>query len=245
MKRFPEQFDASNPDEAYLAALLKHTRRLEPSTDQMKRVWTTLERSDARRRRGRVSGPVIAGMLLCGATVASATLPRVWNSLRASVDATPGPLTETTVTTAAKPVHRRTPPSAPLVPTPLPELVDDAARIPETPASQAAAAVRKAAPPKPRATPAESVDSLTSGVSLVEAIRERRAGHIARARELANEYRTKNPTGALYEEALALSVETSAALGDEEAKQLARFYLERYPHGRFRAQAQRVVDNAR
>ena len=80
---------------------------------------------------------------------------------------------------------------------------------------------------------------------MVEAIRERRAGNVARARELATEYRTKNPGGALHEEALALSVETTAALGDADAKQLAGLYLQRYPRGRFRAQAQRVMDKAR
>ena len=243
MKRFPEQFDASNPDEVYLAGLLKHARPAEPSAEQMQRVWTTLERSSSRRPRRRVSGPIVAGLLLCGATVASATLPRVWNSFRATVEATPAPLTA--ATTAAKAVSRRVPPVAPSVPIPVVEPTAEMAPLPEAPVPAPADVVRKSTSPRPRAAVTESVDSLTSGVPLVEAIRERRAGHIARARELATEYRLKNPGGALYEEALALSVETSAALGDEEATQLARLYLERYPRGRFRPQAQRVVDKAR
>jgi hypothetical protein len=244
VKRFPEQFDASNPDEVYLAGLLKHARPVDPSAEQMQRVWTTLERSGSRRPRRRVSGPIVAGLVLFGATVASATMPRVWKSFRATTsETTSAPLT--TATIAAKAVPRRVPPVAPPAPTPVMEPTAEMAPLPEAPLPPPAGVVRKSTSPRPRITVTESVDSLTSGVPLVEAIRERRAGHIARARELATEYRLKNPGGALYEEALALCVETSAALGDEEATQLARLYLERYPRGRFRAQAQRVVDKAR
>jgi hypothetical protein len=49
----------------------------------------------------------------------------------------------------------------------------------------------------------------------------------------------------LQEEALALSIEAAAALGDEEARRLSASYLQRYPQGRFRAQAQRVLGNSR
>jgi hypothetical protein len=49
----------------------------------------------------------------------------------------------------------------------------------------------------------------------------------------------------LQEEALALSIEAAAGLGDDEARSLAVLYLRRYPNGRFRAQAQRVVSASR
>jgi hypothetical protein len=78
---------------------------------------------------------------------------------------------------------------------------------------------------------------------MIEAMRERRAGNLARALGLASAYRTQNPGGALDEEALALSLQAAAVLGDEEAKPLARLYVQRYPGGRFRAQAQRVLDS--
>jgi Tfp pilus assembly protein PilF len=80
---------------------------------------------------------------------------------------------------------------------------------------------------------------------MVEALRERRAGNLARARELSSEYRLKYPAGALQEEALALSIEAAAALGDDEARRLSASYLQRYPQGRFRAQAQRVLGTPR
>lgn len=243
MKRLPEQFDPSNPDEAYMAALLQHVHPFEPSAEQMQRVWTTLERSGSRRPRGRVSGLVIAGLVLCGATVASATMPHVWTRLsRGSIDATPAPVS---TTAAANATPRRVLAVAPPPPAALPELTQGLAVIPEIPAPQPGVAIRRATPSKSRPTPAELGDPLASGALMVEAIRERRAGNIARARELASEYRTKNPAGALHEEALALCMEAAAALGDEDAKQLARLYLQRYSGGRFRSQAQRVVDNVR
>jgi len=241
MKRLPEQFDSSNPDEVYTAALLQHVHPLEPSAEQMQRVWTTLERSASKQSRGRMRGPVIVGLVLCGATVASATMPQFWKRLqRASVEATP-----VEMTTVANTVPRRAPPAAPPVPAALPEPTWDTVAFTEAPTSQLPTAIRKSPSAKSRTTVAERGDPLASGALMVEAIRERRAGNVVRARQLASEYRTKNPTGALHEEALALCVEAAAALGDEEAAHLAGIYLQRYPRGRFHAQAQRVVDNAR
>jgi hypothetical protein len=246
VKRLPEQFDLANPDEAYLAKLLKDVDPAQPSAEQMRRVWTTLERRAPRRPRGRASGPVIAGLLLCGATVASATMPDVWKRLqRAYVEAMPD-VTAVETTTVTKAAPRRAPPVAPPLPVAVLDASEAAALLPQAAvAQQPAADVRKSTSSRSRTTLPEPVDSLASGALMVEAMRERRAGNIARARELASEYRTKHPAGALSEEALALSFETAAALGDEEARKLAGLYLQRHPQGRFRAQAQRVVDNAR
>jgi len=246
VKRLPEQFDAANPNEAYLAELLQHVDPSHSSAEQMRRVWTSLERSAPRRARGRASGPVIAGLLLCGATAASATMPDVWKRLqRAYVEATPD-VTATESTTVAKTAPRRAPPMAPPAPVAVLEAAVDAVPLPQAQVPpQPGGDVRKSTSSRSRTTVTEPVDSLASAALMVEAMRERRAGNIARARELASEYRIKHPAGALSEEALALSFDTAAALGDEEAKKLAGLYLQRHPRGRFRAQAQRVVDNAR
>jgi len=246
VKRLPEQFDRANPNEAYLAELLEQVDPTQSSAEQMRRVWTTLEHGAPRRPRGRASGPVIAGLLLCGATVASATMPDVWKRLqRAYVEATPD-VTALETRTVAKAAPRRAPPVAPPLPVAVLDAPEGAALLPQAPVpQQPGAEVRKSTSSRSRATVTEPVDSLASGALMVEAMRERRAGNIAHARELASEYRTKHPAGALSEEALALSFETAAALGDEEAKKLAGLYLQRYPRGRFRAQAQRVMDNAR
>jgi hypothetical protein len=246
VKRLPEQFDAANPNEAYLAELLKHVDPADPSAEQMRRVWTTLERGTPRRARGRASGPVIAGLLLCGATVASATMPSVWKQLQRAYDEVMPDVPAMQTRTVPKAAPRRAPPVAPPLPVAVLDATDEAALPPLAPVpQQAAGEVRKSTSPRSRTAISEPVDSLASGALMVEAMRERRAGNVARARELASEYRAKHPAGALHEEALALSFETAAALGDEEAKRLAGLYLQRYPRGRFRAPAQRVVDNAR
>ncbi len=240
MKRLPEQFDVSNADEAYLASLLRHVERSEATAEQMQRVWTRLESSAPRRPRRRVSGPVIAGLVLCGATVASATMPHVWKRLqRSSIEETP-PVTARTVV-----APRLAAPEALPAPAVRSDPSEDAVAVSEAPAPKPTTAVRKPTASRSPTPVAEPVDSLASGALMVEAMRERRAGNVRRARELASEYRAKNPAGALHEEALALCVETAAALGDEEARQLAQLYLQRYPRGRFRAAAQRVIDNAR
>ena len=100
--------------------------------------------------------------------------------------------------------------------------------------------------PKPPPSKARAVDPLEQSAQLmVEAMRARRAGQFARVRELSAEYRLKYPSGALHEEALALSIEAAAALGEADASRLAALYLQRYPSGRFRGQAQRALGSSR
>ena len=111
MKPLPEQFEVADPNERYATTLLQHAQPLEPSAVRKRRVWMALEASAARRPKTRVSGPVIAGLVLCGATAASATMPHVWKRFQSApveVVAVPD------APAAASP--RRTPPAAPKVP---------------------------------------------------------------------------------------------------------------------------------
>jgi hypothetical protein len=249
VKRLPEHFDPSNADEAYIAGLLQDVKPFDPSAARMQRVWSALERSPSRRPRVRMRGPVVAGLLICAATVASATLPDVWQRWQRRSDADTPIATETSSTaTAVKSAHRRVPVAAPA---PIAGVEPVADMRPAEPSANAVApapapsiALRKSTPPRSPAPTTPAVDSATSSMLMIEAMRERRAGNLKHARDLAAEYRAKNPSGALYEEALALSLQAAAVLGDDDAKQLAKVYLERYPSGRFRAQAQRVFDGA-
>jgi hypothetical protein len=255
VKRLPEPYDVTDPNEEYASTLLKHTGPLEPSAMRKRRVWMALERSAMKRSRIRVSGPAIAALVLLGATAASATMPRLWRRLQA----TPAPSEIAAVDSVeARPAHRRpmkTPP-APLVPTaaaetPSTALVasDPAADPVETSAPLAHAANpssgKKVAPSTKARAAAEAVDPPAGAALMVEAMRERRAGNLAHARELSAEYRLKYPAGALQEEAFALSIEAAAALGDDEARRIAATYLQRYPRGRFRAQAERALGSSR
>ena len=247
MKPLPEQFDVADPNERYATSLLQHVQPLEPSAARKRRVWLALERSASKRPRTRASGPVIAGLVLCGATAASATMPRVWKRFQApSVD-----VAVIVDSPSHAPVHRA-PPAAPKVPIAQPESpAPEEATTPVAPApvvrapSEPTVGARKPALAKPRAAATPPADPPASAALMVQAMRERRAGNLARARELATEYRTRYPRGELQEEALALSIEASAALGDDEAKRLSAMYLQHYPRGRFRAQAQRVIDASR
>lgn len=76
---------------------------------------------------------------------------------------------------------------------------------------------------------------------VVDAMRQLRRGHDPRAalREL-DAYLDRFPDGDLAEEVLALAIEARTALGAAAAVPLAERYLQRYPHGRFREQAERA-----
>jgi hypothetical protein len=160
----------------------------------------------------------------------------------------------------ARRAHRRpmkTPP-APLVPPAAAEAPSTALVAPDpvaadpvvTSAPPAHAAnpsggAKKVAPSVKLRAAAEAVDPPAGAALMVEAMRERRAGNLAHARELSAEYRLKYPAGALQEEAFALSIEAAAALGEDEARRIAATYLQRYPRGRFRAQAERALGSSR
>lgn len=73
----------------------------------------------------------------------------------------------------------------------------------------------------------------------VRALRKQRDP--VRAQQLLDQYLRENPRGALAEDALALSIEAAAARKDPRASDYAHRYLARYPHGRFRSLAERVV----
>lgn len=77
---------------------------------------------------------------------------------------------------------------------------------------------------------------------VAEAVRAlRKQGDAARAQVLLDQYLRENPRGALAEDALALSIEAAAARKDPRAADYARRYLARYPNGRFRSMAERVL----
>lgn len=66
----------------------------------------------------------------------------------------------------------------------------------------------------------------------VEALRQ--SNNPAKAAALLKEYRQKAPSGALAEEALALSIEVAIAQGSAQAQVYAAQYSNLYPSGRFR-----------
>lgn len=78
---------------------------------------------------------------------------------------------------------------------------------------------------------------------MVEAMQARAAGKYGRALELLAEYQRRFAGGGLQDEALALSVEMTSLQGAaERARSLARAYLARFPHGRYRAWVSQSLD---
>ena len=219
MRRLLEQFDPTDPNEAFGAALLARVPCLEPSPMRKRRVWVALHWRPVRRPFGRTRGALAVALVLCGATAASATISHLWTNWQRS---------SAVVATA------------PMVPDPPPPAV----RAPALPHARQVESPPVAA--KPAAPKARSTDPVElSAALMVEAMRARRAGNFARVRELSAEYRLKYPSGGLHEEALALSIEAAAALGESDASRLASLYLQRYPSGRFRSQAQRALGSSR
>ena len=66
-------------------------------------------------------------------------------------------------------------------------------------------------------------------------------GNPEHAQKLLDGYLASHPSGALSEDALALSIEAATARRDPRASEYARRYLAQYPNGRFRQLALRAT----
>ncbi|MGC4091412.1 MAG: hypothetical protein QM756_26740 [Polyangiaceae bacterium] len=134
----------------------------------------------------------------------------------------------------------------PLSAPPLPAAKAEAAASEEVEAPIAKAEPSKIAGVVPRRERVKS-PKLADGEDpseVLEAIRAlRKQGDAARAQVLLNQYLKSHPSGALTEQALVLSIEAALARHDPRATDYAKRYLSRFPNGRFRAIAQRVLNS--
>ena len=77
---------------------------------------------------------------------------------------------------------------------------------------------------------------------MLEAVRAlRKEGNPEHAQKLLDGYLASHPSGALSEDALALSIEAATTRRDPRASEYARRYLAQYPNGRFRQLALRAT----
>lgn len=185
----------------------------------------------------RILRPVAGLALLFAGTAAAATLgERLWS----------------------EPIVEQAPPEIPVARSLAPPAKPKAATraTPDAPAKTSETAesiavpgpLRKAQRPSiapPRAAnsaPKKAVRSSEDPRPVAEALRAlRKERDPARAQSLLSEYMRASPQGALSEEALALSIEAAHARKDPAAKGHARRYLARYPAGRHRRLAERVL----
>ena len=128
-------------------------------------------------------------------------------------------------------------PSPPPVET-APAASNTSAAAPPTPAASAAS---RAMAPVPFSSSGRDQPAGEAALLYRAAQRLRRDGDSRGAARALDEYFENHPNGALGEEALALAIETSLARRDGRAPALARQYLQRFPNGNFRAQAERAL----
>jgi len=229
-----EQSDRFDANEACGVALLAQARPLEPSAARKHRVWNALHASGMKRSIFRLSPAFAIAIVLFGATGASGMVARMWlRSHRPLASAAP-PL-------APQPAQR--PPAIELPAIPHQNIAP--ATTPPEPLRRPATFSPEAKPAgrlrPPSTAPSADLVRSPGAALMVQAMQARRAADYGRVRELAAEYRSKYPDGALQEEALALSIEAAAARGDADASRLASLYLQAYPTGRFREQALRAL----
>jgi hypothetical protein len=176
---------------------------------------------------------VTAGVLLTATAAAAASggLTRGYEAIFGSPAEAPAPVSLPAadgVALPAEPAPRFAPPP-----------------VASAPASEGDA---KAPPPsKERARPsAKASENPEDAAAVLDAIRAlRKERDPARAERLLGEYMKTNPNGVLSEDALALSIEAAAAKRDPRAAEYARRYLARYPQGKYRAVAQRALEQAK
>lgn len=233
MKPLRDTHEFSSESERRVAELLATLDPYEPNPIRRRSLATQLAASQ-RRRSLRLLKPVAALALLFAGTAAAATLTeRFWSEPVDSVLVDqPPPQIPVARTTAPQPKPRAPARTAP----------------PESDELSAAPPARAPQKSQQSSTPARAVTKKQPSRSsedprpVVEALRAlRREQDPARAQSLLNDYMRTNPQGALSEEALALSIEAARARKDPAAKSFARRYLARYPTGRQRRLAERVL----
>jgi hypothetical protein len=224
--------DPGSP-EARAVELLSAAAPYQEAVGRKQRVWSAIEHPPARRPAWLLRPAVIAAVLIGGGAIGRAAVGH-WPEwvIRAYQGLVVRPPPATTLALAEsqrRPTGRRAgdKPSAPLAPSAPPVLVPAPAAAGETeparrPVEMASPRARRAAPTGEETAP------------VLAAMRALRRDHDpARARGLLAGYLARYPSGALAEEALAMSIEAAVAHHDGDAGLLARRYLRLYPAGPF------------
>jgi len=236
VKPLRDTHEFSSESERRVAELLATLDPYEPNPVR-RRSLTALLAARHQRRGVRLLRPVLALALLFAGTAAAATLTeRFWSEPAdaALVDQLPPqiPVARSTAPQPKPAAPTRTEPDEPSAP--------PAASAPQK--SQRGSTQRGSTQRMAVATKKQPAKSSEDPRPVVDALRAlRKEQDPARAQSLLSDYMRSNPQGALSEEALALSIEAAHARKDPAAKSYARRYLARYPAGRQRRLAERVL----
>ena len=235
----PSRLSEHGDLDPWMADLLRSREPYRAPPGRKQRLLLGLGRSERPRAPLVLRAAVVAAVLVgCGAVASAALGPwRGWiGRAYDRLVPRPAPVAAPVVTERPR-VHK-----AAAVPPPPPVAVVPVAPSPSPPASPISAprihhavAAALPAPPPPRS--AEQDTELVA-----EGLRALRLDHDPpHARALLGAYLTRHPSGALAEEALALSIEAAVSHHDPDAATLAARYLQRYPSGPFRALAQQAA----
>ena len=195
------------------------------------RLLLSLGRGSVKQRWMWLRPVVIGAVLLGGGAAASAALMGWPVRLMRSLETHVSPRAEVRSVTRSSTV--RTAPM--IVPTPVVE-----ARPVMAPRAPAASPVRRSIEAPARRPQAEQpADDPSLLVGATHALRVNRDPELARA--LAKRYLDREPKGALADEALAISIEAALDHHDADAAALSARYLAQFPHGSFRALAERTL----
>jgi hypothetical protein len=234
LKRLIDEDHEANSADALLATLVHASRSREAAPMDPQRVLRAVVAPRRPVRFGTV-GLGSAAAALSVAVVAAASVGAVALRHRGHpVEAT----------TAAGLAHAATSADDGRAEAPLPTLVPLPSAIPPSSETTAPAPRSTDAPSARLRSPAKAaaVHDGEDPTPVLEAIRAlREDGDATRAGELLAGYLRTHPRGVLAEDALALSIEAAAARHDTRAaSDLGRRYLAQFPHGRYRAFAQRA-----
>jgi hypothetical protein len=261
LKPLRDEVDSTDPLVRKAARLLGHVGPLERAPERERRI--------ERKRRSRTplqalafARPLWMLAVFFGAVTAAATVGGGWRRVRERLF---WPASTVTALYEVRPPPEREPiapnAQAPSPPAAEPNFAGDGVavrtedRSPRQPDSERHTSGQKAATGRPSGGASVPSGALSAGppatppaaatgpgaALVIEAMKARRTGDPARAARLLNEYRTKYPDGALQEEALVLSIEAAASLGDASVGELARTYLTLFPNGRFGNRVERVL----
>ncbi len=233
MKRLVELSEFAGDGERSLAELLREAEPFVQDPFRKRRILSRVLRPRTERRHW-LMRPVVIGLLLFGTAVSAGAAwgggvltgdqglaSSVGNRFEAEVRRARARTLSARAAAAAK--------ALPAAPTP-------------ASAPPAAEAEKVANAPRLRVTPSASSAAPEDPKRVMDAMYAlRKERDPARAQALLEEHLKEHPHGALAEDALALTIEAAAARHDPKAKDYARRYLAKYPQGRFKPLATRVL----
>ncbi len=264
MKRLREEVSSADPNVAEAARLMVALAPLAESEVRSGRVLRSINRKQ-QVKVARLSRPLLAALLLMGtaATAGAAFGVSEWISARdvdssqaadlphesASRSLISPPVTSPSGTspaiTSTPPTVAQNEQSATSEASPVAAEEGRLPEIQQVPSAKSSSSSKQSVSQK-TSSAAKSQAASSSPASqavlvqrAVEALRH--SNNPGQAAALLKEYRLKAPSGALAEEALALSIEVAVAQGSAQARVYAAQYLKSYPRGRFRSLAESAL----